>query len=362
MSTKGIMITLFLAALSLQCEAVNDLGGGREVDTDSDEWLISPVFDGGPGKDGIPALKNPEMIVAAEATYLRENDLIIGIVEGDEARAYPHAILDWHEIINDGAGGKKFAITYCPLTGTGIAFDRVIGNTETSFGVSGLLYENNLVPYDRATNSNWSQMLMECVNGQLIRSRVRVYQLIETSWSTWKRMFPGTLVVSTNTGHGRSYGIYPYIRAGSDYRTDHGFVLFPIGSDDTRLRRKDRVHGIIVDERTKVYPFKNLAGRKAAINDVVNGTPVVVAVSGPDNLIVSYLRTVSGVDLEFEVVTEGFDVYPFNLRSKDGTIWNILGKAISGPNVGRQLVPTLSYNSYWFAWGTFFRGADVFGQ
>ncbi len=358
MPKMSITIMLFLAVIFLQCEDTIQPGGRGSVITDPSQWLISAVYDGGPGRDGIPALQNPEMIPASQATYLQETDLVIGFVEGDEARAYPHAILDWHEIINDRVAGKKVAITYCPLTGTGIAYDRVINNIQTTFGVSGLLYENNLIQFDRATNSNWSQMLMKCVNGQLIGSQASVYPLIETSWSTWKKMFPGTLVVSTNTGHSRSYDRYPY----GSYRTNHDLVLFPIGFDDTRLQRKDRVHGIIVNDRTNVYPFKTFGGQKTVINDVVNGQPVVVGVSGADNLIVSYLRTLSGMELEFEVVTDNFEIYPFNFRSNDGTIWNVLGKAVSGPRVGQQLVPTLSYNSFWFAWGTFFRGADIYGR
>lgn len=368
-------ILMFLALIFLQCQDQRDreagplVGVGNPADVpepgetpNPNQWLVSPVFDGGPGKDGIPALEDPVMIATSQASYLRETDLVIGFVEGDEARAYPHPILDWHEIINDAVGGKEIAISYCPLTGTGIGYDRVINNTQTTFGVSGLLYENNLIPYDRATDSNWSQMLMKSVNGVLIGTQAKVVRVIETSWSTWKKMFPGTKVVSTNTGHDRPYDRYPYVRGASDYRDDHNFVLFPIGFDDKRLQRKDRVHGIIVNQRTKVYPFNSFGGQKTVINDVVNGQPVVVGVSGADNLIVSYLRTVSGVDLEFEIVTDNFEIYPFNLRSDDGTIWNVLGKAVSGPRVGQQLVPTLSYNSFWFAWGTFFRGADIYGQ
>lgn len=362
MSKMTANILAFVAIVSTHCDDLQEAGGGPGIITDPKQWLVSPVYDGGPGKDGIPALENPEMIAASQASYLKDTDLVIGFVDGGEARAYPHAILDWHEIINDAVAGKKVALTYCPLTGTGIAYNRVVNNGETTFGVSGLLYENNLIPYDRATNSNWSQMLMKCVNGQLIGYGADVIPVIETSWSTWKKMFPGTLVVSTNTGYSRSYDRYPYLNIGSDYRTDHDFILFPIGFDDRRLQRKDRVHGVIVNGRTKAYPFKSFEGQKTVVNDVVNGQPLVVVASGPDNLILSYLRTVLGTELEFQVVLDSADIYPFNLLSDDGTTWSVLGEAISGPRSGERLVPTLSYNSYWFAWGTFFRGADIHEQ
>ena len=115
-------------------------------------WLIpnNQVFDGGPGKDGIPALVNPPMFDASQAIYLSDNDLVIGYKVGNDARAYPHKILDWHEIINDDINGKPVAIIYCPLTGTAIAWSRFIEGSVSTFGVSGLLYNTNLMPYDRA--------------------------------------------------------------------------------------------------------------------------------------------------------------------------------------------------------------------
>ena len=146
------------------------IGPGNGTIPGNSTWSIpsNQVFDGGPGKDGIPALVNPAMVSSVQANYLTDNDLVIGFKVGDDVRAYPHQILDWHEIINDVVGEQPLAITYCPLTGTGIGWNRVISGNTTTFGVSGLLFNTNLIPYDRSTDSNWSQMKLECVNGQLI--------------------------------------------------------------------------------------------------------------------------------------------------------------------------------------------------
>ena len=94
------------------------------------DWLIpqDQVFDGGPGKDGIPALEDPELIAPSQATYLDPQDLVVGFADGEEAVAYPHKILDWHEIINDKVGSESVTISYCPLTGTGIGCSRMIDN------------------------------------------------------------------------------------------------------------------------------------------------------------------------------------------------------------------------------------------
>ncbi len=165
-------------------------------------WLIptEQVFDGGPGRDGIPALENPENTPASAATYLPDSELVLGYFDGVNAIAYPLLILDWHEIINDNVGDFPLAITYCPLTGTGIGWDRTLNGKVTTFGVSGLIYNNNLIPFDRETASNWSQQRLDCVNGELINTKIETFQIVETRWDNWKTMYPDTKVLSLNTG------------------------------------------------------------------------------------------------------------------------------------------------------------------
>ena len=252
--------SLFLAILV--AGYVSCSGGDSVSDSDvfsnlTGGWLIpqSEVHDGGPGKDGIPALINPEAVPASEATFMDGGELVVGVRVGNQVRAYPHSILDWHEIINDTIQGTSFAITYCPLTGTGIGWSRVLSGGATTFGVSGLLYNSNLILYDRATDSNWSQMQGRSINGEHIGEDIETVQVIETTWNTWKTLFPQTEVVSRSTGHNKPYGVYPY----GNYRTSND-LIFPVSRNDTRLPRKERVHGIRVDDATKVYPIGSFGG------------------------------------------------------------------------------------------------------
>ena len=129
-------------------------------DEEGGVWSIpnEQVLDGGPGKDGIPSVDNPIFYDISQNTVYEEEDLVVGYKRDTAARAYPHVVLDWHEIVNDEINGFPMTITYCPLTGTAIGWDRTIDGNVTTFGVSGLLYNSNLIPYDRRTNSNWSQM------------------------------------------------------------------------------------------------------------------------------------------------------------------------------------------------------------
>jgi len=159
-----------------------------------DNWIIpsDEVFDGGPGKDGIPSIDNPVFEEALSNTYLDPSDLVIGVVHNGVAKAYPHRILDWHEIINDRIDDQYFALTYCPLTGTGVSWNRELDGEVTTFGVSGKLYNTNLMPFDRKTESYWSQMRLDCVQGDLVSTVIETFPIIETTWETWIAMYPNS--------------------------------------------------------------------------------------------------------------------------------------------------------------------------
>ncbi|HKK66590.1 MAG TPA: DUF3179 domain-containing (seleno)protein, partial [Bacteroidales bacterium] len=191
MKTTSIILTAVVFAISscsednlTESDGMSNNSTSPDEKTDDNGWLIpfAEVHDGGPGKDGIPAIDDPKFINAKEADYLNDDDLILGFADGGEVRAYPHKILDWHEIVNDDTPNHSLAVIYCPLTGTGIGWDRNVGDKKTTFGVSGLLYNSNIIPYDRATDSNWSQLLLKSVNGNLISTRPIIHNLVETSW------------------------------------------------------------------------------------------------------------------------------------------------------------------------------------
>ncbi|MCI4667795.1 MAG: DUF3179 domain-containing protein [Bacteroidia bacterium] len=228
--------------------------GASILESNSQEWLVPAerVFDGGPGKDGIPSVDNPEFAGKDDIAYLQPEDLIVGIKRGEVIKAYPHRILDWHEIVNDRVGTDlSLAVTYCPLTGTASGWNRMLGGEETTFGVSGLLYNTNLIPYDRKSDSYWSQMRFDCIFGENKGEQAELISLVETTWQTWVNMYPETEVMTVNTGFVRNYAIYPY----GDYRTNGERLIFPLEYDDSRLGRKDRVHAVIVGEKAKVYPM-----------------------------------------------------------------------------------------------------------
>jgi hypothetical protein len=190
-SRTGIFPFIFLMICILwfySCDStsVNSNGqgdSGIEVET---EWLVpeQEVVDGGPGKDGIPPIENPEFAPVDQIEFIPDDRRVLGIKIGDVIRAYPHQVLDWHEIVNDKYGTVNVAVTYCPLTATGIAwFPR-----KSDFGTSGRIFRNNLVAYDRETESFWVQMRMRAVHGPRMGESIEQLKMIETKWETWKFM------------------------------------------------------------------------------------------------------------------------------------------------------------------------------
>ncbi|MDH3711972.1 MAG: DUF3179 domain-containing protein [Cyclobacteriaceae bacterium] len=257
-STQATMSYWFaLPAFFEQIELYNDPDGSivSTFPDGTEEWAIpiDYIFQGA-GKDAILALIDPDFLTFRAGDengfYLDDEDLIIGVKIGDQIRAYPHKILDWHEIVNDAIGSTAFALNYCPLTGTGFAWTRTLEGQITTFGVSGLLYNSNLIPYDRLTQSYWSQIKNQCVNGALKDKHTEGFALVETTWATWKDMFDRPIVLTDETGSSRDYQQYPY----GTYKVDNN-VLYPMINEDSRLPRKERVHAVITGNKVKVYRF-----------------------------------------------------------------------------------------------------------
>jgi hypothetical protein len=152
-------------------------------DTSRHSIPLDDIYDGGPGKDGIPVILKPKFISVKEAdrTLLKKDDRVLGYVHNGQARAYPIKILNWHEIVNDRVGGASQVVTYCPLCGTGMVFDTEVKGRHLTFGVSGLLYQSDMLLCDHQTESLWSQIKSEAVTGKLIGARLKLLSSTHTN-------------------------------------------------------------------------------------------------------------------------------------------------------------------------------------
>ena len=265
---------------------------------------VDEILAGGPPRDGIPALTDPRFEpVRQAASWMRAGDRLLALEMGGVAKAYPLRILNWHEVVNDRVGDRPVLVTYCPLCGTAMAFDPLVGGKRRTFGVSGLLYNSDVLMYDRGTESLWSQIARRAVSGPMRDATLELIPLDHTTWQRWSREHPDGLVLSRETGHDRDYDRDPYLT----YATDPG-VLFPVAHRDARLPEKALVLGI---ER---------GGAAAAFSlDALEGSPRPVrARVGREEVFVYWFR-------------DSWTAFATDLK-------------------GRRIPATIAY---WFAWSAF---------
>ena len=270
------------------------------------------IMRGGPPKDGIPAITDPDVVAVDQADFLRPGDRVVGVTLNGEARAYSIRLLNWHEVVNDELAGVPFAVVYCPLCDSASVFDRRIGDETLEFGVSGLLYNSNVLLYDRTHDALWSQILFAAVSGPYAGQELDHLPWDLTTFAQWKRDHPGSTVATFNTGHMRAYDRNPY----EQYFRQDGLMFPAKGGDDDRLPEKEPVVGVVVGELARAYPVARVAA--------ADGGRLVDEL-GPGQVV---------------------------LEARDGGQVRVVAKP-----QGAQTVHT-----FWFAWVAFHPQTDVFDQ
>lgn len=306
----------------------------------SGEDLRTEARSGGPPKDGIPSIDDPSFVAAASADFLEPGDPVFGAVRDGDVKAYPQRILVWHEIANDTLGGDPVSITYCPLTGTAQGFER--GNTE--FGVSGRLINNNLVMYDRATETWWPQILATAIPGPWnespVRQSLREFRLVWTTWEQWVDHHPETLVLSTNTGFAKNYNRDPYgsYNPRGGYYSNDG-TLFPALNDDTRF-----------DDKSVVMGARTPAGAVAFLKDSLRDEGVMTGTLGETPVV-----AVRDDRYDTAYTYANPDEVPVALED-DAVV--VRGEGYAPDDLPLQRIYT--FDAMWFAWSGYYPETTVY--
>ena len=268
-ATSRISACLVAATLSLtSASALAQTKNGFDL---SDALIpAEDVHWGGVRRDGIPAIDKPNFIAAKDADFLGDKDRVLGVFRNGIARAYPIRILDRHEIVNDRFGDEAIVITYCPLCFSGMAFSAPAhgaNDATLSFGVSGLLYNSDVLLYDRETASLWSQIRSQAVSGPLQGRNLSPIVVAHTTWREWRNRHPESAVLSTANGFRNNYRSSPY----KAYQRSRQ-LMFPVQNRNKRYANKDLVLGIKLDGVDKAYPFKELRKNdQHSFTDNING-------------------------------------------------------------------------------------------
>jgi len=245
---------------------------GLKTNTAKASIPLDQVLSGGPGKDGIPAIFKPKFTNIKEAEK-KINDDVDGLVVkvGDTVRFYPYNIMVWHEIVNDKVESKALTVTFCPLCGSAIVFEADIDGKREQFGVSGKLFESNLLMYDRSTESLWSQSIGTAVVGDRTGEELTVYPSQVLSFKTLKKKWPKAQVLSTDTGYNRNYNFYPY----GNY-DDNDELFFPVSVNDNRLPTKEIMYVVNSNDKSVAFVVKDLSENIVSVD--AGGSEVTAAI------------------------------------------------------------------------------------
>lgn len=345
------------------------LAAGEAWRTDFSRITVRPgeIVSGGPGKGQIPAIDDPSFVTVEEAdAWLDDRSPVMVAEVGDEAKAYPLAILTYHEIVNDRVGGTPVAATYCPLCNTAFVFDARVDGRTLTFGVSGRLRNSDLIMFDRQTESWWQQATGEGIVGEHAGRSLNFLPANTLSWSRVKELYPGAEVLSRETGYGAAYdyGRNPY--AGYDRPDGSPMGRFLSGDPDPRFPAMERVVSLQVGSGWAV-PYRALREVRV-VNASVGERPVAVfwapglatplqerrASEGRDvGQAAAFDRRVGDRRLTFRWEEGAF-------RDREtGSEWNLRGRAVAGPLAGRELTPVAHGTEFWFAWAAFHPETEV---
>ncbi len=359
-----MMLPIALAVLPAELPAQQD--DSWRTDFEKHTVPLEEITSGGPPKDGIPAIDEPNFVSVREADrWLGDSEPVAVVELNGEVKAYPLQILIWHEIVNDVVGSKPVTVTYCPLCNTTLAFARGFDGRVLDFGTTGRLRHSDMVMYDRQTETWWQQATGEAIVGEYAGQRLDFIPAPLISWGTFSAEFPDALVLSRETGHDRPYGRNPYQGYDSEVSPMRAFFRRQV---DDRLPAMERIVALELGEEVRAYPFSSLSD-VSVMNDRVAGRDIVVlwapgTASAVDHQSIAegrdvgssgvFDRRVDGRTLVFEASGDG--------RYRDrqtGSTWNILGRALSGPLEGRRLTPIQHGNHFWFAWAVFRPNVEV---
>lgn len=372
-----ILISLFAALpAAAQNSCDNPFEGAGSIRFSASYWNLtdfcqhsvpfSEIRSGGPPPDGIPPLDDPQFeTVAAAGAWLQAQSPVIALEIEGEAKAYPLAILIWHEIANDTVGGVPVAVTYCPLCNSAIVFDRRVGDQTLTFGVSGNLRNSDLIMWDRQTQSWWQQFTGEGIVGVYTGTQLDFLPSQIVGFGTFAERYPDAQVLSRETGYSRSYGANPY----AGYDSAQTPFLFE-GEIDPRLPAMERVLAGRIGGEAVAYPF-SLLQETGVINDTAGGLPVVAlwqsgVTSALDAGSIDASRDIGTAALysrELDGQTLTFWIDEAGVLRDDATssAWNVFGEAVEGELAGARLELQLAAPHLWFAWAAFRPDTRVYG-
>ena len=300
------------------------------------------------------AIHQPEFVAASEATFLQDDDILLGVVSGKVAKAFPAADLSQHGAVSDTMPDGPISVTWCGVCNTGVVFRAEVKGRTLHFQYDRMVGANE-VQKDLETGTSWQQATGEAIDGPLKGTRLTLYPVVRTTWAEWRKRYPRTMVLKPLPGYAermpnRSTRIKAVTRLGPEGAPNGALAL------DKRLPARETVAGLEVGGETVAYPFSELRIAQV-VNDRVGGLPIVIVHQPSSDTTTAFDARGKGKVLTFQAANDdASSVTDLETRST----WNAYGLCLEGPLKGTQLKQLILVPQFWFAWSQFHQGTRVF--
>jgi uncharacterized protein DUF3179 len=325
----------------------NPTGSSSHICAEYDlDCIAANLASGGPPRDGIPSIDSPKFITGAQAEakgWVSDNSLVDAIATPNDTKAYPRSITAWHEIVNDRIDSQSTSLTFCPLTGSAIAYrGKAPDQTPLTFGTTGLLYNSNLVMYDRQTNGLYPQILGLGISGPNKGVDLETVPVTTTTWKDWKAQHQDSMVLSRDTGYLRDYNTYPY----GNYDSNDS-IYFPVGHQSPEYTPKTLVSGIRIGREAAAI-VKYQLHTKLVVDFALAGEHLVALYDPLTDYVRVFAPSVNGSNHTFTI-----DNSAGVIDMETGSHWSPNGEALDGPLAGTRLQQKGSFQVMWFGWYAF---------
>jgi hypothetical protein len=300
------------------------------------------------------AIHQPRFVAAAEATFLQDDDILLGVVSGKVAKAFPAADLSQHGAVFDTMPDGPISVTWCGVCNTGVVFRAEVKGRTLRFQYDRMVGANE-VQKDLETGTSWQQATGEAIDGPLKGARLTLYPVVRTTWAEWRKRYPHTMVLEPLPGYAermpnRSTRIKAVTRLGPEGAPTGALAL------DKRLPARETVAGLEIGGETVAYPFSELRIARV-VNDRVGGLPIVIVHQPSSDTTTAFDARAKGKVLEFQAADDdASSVTDLQTRST----WNAYGLCLEGSLKGTQLKQVILVPQFWFAWSQFHQRTRVF--
>ena len=345
---KTLSIILITTLFFLAACKTNDDVRPNNNGSDRDVWLIDKgdIVNWNSEKDNIQSI-DTNVFTTINNVLMPGDEKVFAYHYDGITKVYPLDIMGGHEISNDSIGFHYYSITYCPITASAITWNRNVNGKINQFGVSGKLYRNNLVPYDRVSGSHWTQMGSICVNGNLIGQEAETHLLLQTNISTIRDAYPDALILEH---HDCEDGICTGLKSSDDLGD-------PVDIDDKELPPDAKYYGVVRDQSILLFELGLFTESMQLFETRFRSKNLVILGDQSLHYYAAFIINRDGPDHKFTIVN---DELPVVMADTKGNRYDMFGNIVSGPEAGQRLLSPTAYLANTFAWDDMFTDIEIY--